>query len=563
MITLWNKLKGTGGSGGGGSASSGANLFDVKTMAEAIAEKGWAFTCKSTRQDLAKTSVPTLYADIKNKYDNADKSMSTMTQSRVLSGYGDSKGIFYNSKLNKYIIVSEYVYYCDSLKSSAELTKVGTMSAGQYDHNYNSFCGENILLVPNLATSTIYKVDLSDWSYKDTTIPATSSSYYRAYALKDGYIYIQSDTKVYKIKDDYSVDTVEELDTNGSVVTIAWSEHNNKWIVGKTDAIYTTTDFSSYTKIKDSVLTKVLLCYDDKIFYFTTSADDSADVSNIYYSDDLFETTETISTVNSRLHYWYTIGSKAYFFTWYDAYPNNYILDMDTLSYVTNANVSLEGIKYANYLPQTSSYVYVKENGSNLYYAEMQKTVGTDTYVIDGNTVEIDYYTKDGFKICLADNTNDTNLATVYSYLGYYNYYRLDTTNETVSLPRNSNLYSMMYVGDNYQDTLDGISGNATRLLPQAENINVTGATPTITISANKAYSFDTAITSLTISDVETSALESVLYFTTGAGTISLSAPNTLRWGGGNEQPTLEPNTVYCIAIRNGLAEIDNFGSAS
>lgn len=84
-----------------------------------------------------------------------------------------------------------------------------------------------------------------------------------------------------------------------------------------------------------------------------------------------------------------------------------------------------------------------------------------------------------------------------------------------------------------------------------------------LAVAGNTIYKFGTALTSLTISSVETSDYESIIYFTTGAGTISLSAPNTLRWGGGNEQPQLEPNTVYCIAIRNGLAEIDNFGSAS
>lgn len=84
-----------------------------------------------------------------------------------------------------------------------------------------------------------------------------------------------------------------------------------------------------------------------------------------------------------------------------------------------------------------------------------------------------------------------------------------------------------------------------------------------LAVEGNTIYKFGTALTSLTISSVETSDYESIIYFATGAGTISLSAPNTLRWGGGNEQPSLEPNTVYCIAIRNGLAEIDTFGTTA
>lgn len=95
-----------------------------------------------------------------------------------------------------------------------------------------------------------------------------------------------------------------------------------------------------------------------------------------------------------------------------------------------------------------------------------------------------------------------------------------------------------------------------------APKIVTDGDATGLAVEGNTIYKFGTALTSLTISSVETSDYESIIYFSTGAGTITLSVPNTLRWGGG-EVPELESNTVYCIAIRNGLAEIDNFGSAS
>lgn len=96
-----------------------------------------------------------------------------------------------------------------------------------------------------------------------------------------------------------------------------------------------------------------------------------------------------------------------------------------------------------------------------------------------------------------------------------------------------------------------------------APKIVTDGDATGLAVAGNTIYKFGTALTSLTISSVETSDYESIIYFTTGTGTIQFSAPNTLRWGGGNEQPQLEADTVYCISIRNGLAEIDNFGSAS
>ena len=90
------------------------------------------------------------------------------------------------------------------------------------------------------------------------------------------------------------------------------------------------------------------------------------------------------------------------------------------------------------------------------------------------------------------------------------------------------------------------------------------GDASNLAVAGNTIYDFmgGSALTSLTISSVENSYYESYIIFKTGAGTITLSVPNTLRWGGG-EAPTLEANTVYCIAICSGLAEIDSFGSAS
>lgn len=81
-------------------------------------------------------------------------------------------------------------------------------------------------------------------------------------------------------------------------------------------------------------------------------------------------------------------------------------------------------------------------------------------------------------------------------------------------------------------------------------------------VAGNTIYDFgDTPITELTITSAEKSYRESLIYFTTG-GTIQYSFPNTIKWGGGSA-PSLEINTRYCIAICNGLAEIDSFGTVS
>lgn len=81
-------------------------------------------------------------------------------------------------------------------------------------------------------------------------------------------------------------------------------------------------------------------------------------------------------------------------------------------------------------------------------------------------------------------------------------------------------------------------------------------------LAGNTIYKWTTALTSLSFASAEVSDLETRLYFTTG-NSISFTDSSSLKWGGDGTAPSLEANTRYCIAICNGLAEIDNFGSAS
>lgn len=81
-----------------------------------------------------------------------------------------------------------------------------------------------------------------------------------------------------------------------------------------------------------------------------------------------------------------------------------------------------------------------------------------------------------------------------------------------------------------------------------------------LVIQANKIYKFATALTTLTLTSAEVSDYESVIYFTTG-NTITFTDNSGLKWGGDGSAPSLEINTIYCISIRNGLAEIDTFGT--
>ena len=91
----------------------------------------------------------------------------------------------------------------------------------------------------------------------------------------------------------------------------------------------------------------------------------------------------------------------------------------------------------------------------------------------------------------------------------------------------------------------------------------LTDETPTsMALAGNTIYKWTNAITSLSIASAEVSDLETRLYFTTGSP-ITFQDLSNLKWGGDGSAPSLEANTIYCIAICNGLAEIDSFGTVS
>ena len=87
------------------------------------------------------------------------------------------------------------------------------------------------------------------------------------------------------------------------------------------------------------------------------------------------------------------------------------------------------------------------------------------------------------------------------------------------------------------------------------------GDNTSLDVKAGTIYDFG-VIDTLVLTSIETSYNESVIYFTTDS-TITFTDNSGLKWGGDGSAPSLEANTIYCIAICNGLAEIDTFGTVS
>ena len=457
----------TSSSGSGGGSSKGASLFDIKVMSQLIAEKGWAFQCKSTRQDLAKADVPTLYQDIKDKYDNVPETFN------FTKDYSNGKKLYDKTDGRVYWFSWDTINYSTNL----DLSNPQTITVTEASYKDDILLGNNINIVYDKSSvyqKTVFYVYDKSWNYIKT-LTFNGRNFKLLRTTENGFICVQYVNDEYgrvfqvlKINDNANADYIETEnlydETNSfNPLSIAEKNYDNKiYITGRTKMnqgigdVFTlelnATDFTDYNfyRSNDNIL------FDGG--YITA-------ISSLVKKDNTFYVAYNAKICSSTdLTNWtlvYTLDGNNYSMVDTDAYylaldSGKIVKTTDFTNYETLTTFTTSS--YTFYSFYASNEVIVLSMTSSCYiYGQAQKTMSTDTYVINGSSVAINYYTKDGFKICIADGTNDTNLASVYSYMGYYNYYRLNTTNETISLPRNSNLYSVMYVGDNYQDTLDNL----------------------------------------------------------------------------------------------------------
>lgn len=90
---------------------------------------------------------------------------------------------------------------------------------------------------------------------------------------------------------------------------------------------------------------------------------------------------------------------------------------------------------------------------------------------------------------------------------------------------------------------------------------DLVSTTATLTVAGNTIYKLGT-LTALTLSTVETSDLESIIYFTSDASTASLTdSALSGKWVGMSGSPTLALDTEYVISICNGIGVIGKVGA--
>ena len=446
------------------------NLFDIKTLSQAIAgeeEKGWACLSHTSRKDIAKASVPTLYNDILlNKFNNVDTGATDFT--------------LYTTGLNRnnYIVLDgDYYYFCWSTNQGNNLKKCLTSNLNIPGSDIDVKDGDNNS-IPVYRLTGFHKSDnmfvLSYREYKKLIIKFYNKNwvlvetkefihegwvdYYGCSYVKednnDYYWYIQLKTetgqnkRLIKIKDDLNDLTVIDIASGYAYKVWNIKRYNGYYFYGceERQSVYK-------TQLAENIgsSSNVIKCVDNCAGEFTIIGNTiKAGGSNGWgkISFDKGETWQSPSGYNSG--YQSQINDNLVFYSQSD----NLYTTNDLVNYTLFGTISGGGTGYVQYENDTTIYT----TDGKMWYSSVVKTQYIDKYQISSDpitTVDITYYKFNDWKICIPNITvnNDTNLDRVYEYLGYHNYWRLDTINETISLPRNSNLWTMMYVGDDYEDS--------------------------------------------------------------------------------------------------------------
>lgn len=474
---------------------NGNNLYDIKVLSQAIADKGFAFMCHTSRRDLAKSLVPTLYNDILNKYNSAETEDNPTTN-------------LYNTTSKNLYIKDGYYYFnvsnsrelrrsLNSDLSASELcfeipedifpwdwtfiiTDIGFWVCGtKSGQNHN----EKVLYIYDFDYNLIQTINLTE---------DDNEGYYIFKKFED-YVYLSVGRNFYRFRD--TQNTTKEYmpryyDIEEQHYEITWNMNviDDKIIcccLWNSD-----TYFRHFIVIDKNTLTKQQLRFHDSggywdwhtsvvsnifkfegNYYFTTNNYGfkicKLDIETGYISEeympkvngvymDYDESGSLCEVVGDKV----IIQSNGHIFTTTD------LINFTILYTITGDGYN----KCANWYltDNTMIFFFQKDLYKTMYltdycylYIGLVKKEFTDTYNINGTPVNIKYYKYQDFKICLADGgTNDTNLETVYIENGWLPYFVIDLNNETICIQRDFHSYAMMFVGDDFIDDLDDMPLN-------------------------------------------------------------------------------------------------------
>lgn len=544
-----------------------ANLYDIKYLSQAIADRGWAFMCHTTRQDLAKSDVPTVYEDIKNKYLNCDEQLGNVTD------------LIGNSQTQCLDIDDEYLYTTDNIGGKLKKALLSNLPNLSFVD-----CGT----VANVGNSKVSTTAVGN----NVLINIESDNYIRIYKKSDMTV-----LKSIQISNDDSLCSVCPIFINGiRKICIVYKAPNDTYmsfcIVEDKETLeyenYMTQGYQIgqpayvngyfyYESLRhndwqycDFVRTSDFVTFEtQKTLEWTGTRDIQPTISNgetiinghNYISEDLGQTWTSSNTLYSLSLNYRTYSTDNTYFYFVTSENNSRFLrttNLKNFTSITNLGRRFEGGK--NCLSENKKMMFIQntryDNAYRVWYLGYEKIVYTDTYIINGATVNIQYYKNEDWKICISDGgTNDANLETVYNYLGYLNYWLLDTANETITIQRNKQGFALMFVGDNFIDALENLPTTSTRILSQAQEIVDSSATVSLAVKGNVDYKLiNLALTSLTLSSYEDSALGTTIQFNSGATATTITDSTNIEWtGGAKPEPSASKTCLIFIWNNKGF----------
>ena len=453
----------------------GANLFDIKMLSQAIANKGWFFMGRTTRQDLSKSDVPTIYNDIKAKFDNCNSAPSSNYTNWLIGNFihntlciDDTYIYATNTDINQ-----QPTYLKRTLKSSFPTANWENTNIDiTYLESYKGIeVGDNLIVFQakrQNQTNKIYVYKKSDLSFiksidikdnydrNNAVIHLIKVNGIKTFFLS--YKTVNDNYVLSKMEDNVSAnEIIIRNDLVSNIGLPAYDESTNTFWFWYNNYICKSTDeFQTIVEVKYSSYMYAMnqfpsVYIKDNVIMFTSMDRQSTES---FYSEN-----GGVTWNNVKNNYGNNIklgclpsfdGETMYAQVWDSGYDTHIYksTDLKTFTIFMSTQVTSAGNEKIVYEP-TKDTLFCQDGG-NIKYLGIVKTVYTDTYTVNGTNVSVNYYMYDDFRICLPDGTNDNNLNSVYSFLGYLNYWRLDETNETVSPPRNSNPYTFMYISDDF-----------------------------------------------------------------------------------------------------------------
>lgn len=458
-----------------------ANLYDIKTLSQAIADKGWACLCKEGNF-LSKDVAPTLYNDMVAKLDSADEDWSSIQAGLNKDNHGLTNLCYINNKL--YFTDNDNVFYSLSYTSGSNVIQVNNISNIISMHQ-----GNNCIIA--LSPFKAYKINPTDNSVIE--LGSIEDTYYEGiFKVFNGKIYfipynsaISEYTKIYEFVDDNSSSSMTVYNYNGYVSDVDFYDgyyylvslnddvryilkglnlgnndlaDTSKWELVKQinnvnyDKYYTQIFFAE-DKCVLFVFSGGLRGYDYYVLdvntfdtiYNTGYNQFGAYISQIVLCDNIFYGVKKELNLESRDVFTYCsifdITNKS-----------NWVTDSELSDFDRPYDIGFYSFLV---LPTLQLFSINTSSSRQIYHRGIAKTVYTDTFVINGNTVTIDYAKAQDETKIVTEFSQITPMQIIGNYFGYCNYFFLSQAigYQGVNLPYNSNLWTMIYVGDDYQET--------------------------------------------------------------------------------------------------------------